>query len=96
MAMPMANKFMYFSVLFFLIEKRASIILMLLQLHYYLPLAKGWAWQSIKRFFVYACWSHFYINLHISFISEDIFAENVGNENMSVKILSFYKTKWLP
>ena len=50
---------------------------------------------------VRVCLSHFYINLYISFIYEDIFtkfAENVyGCENMPVKILySFLKKTWPP
>ena len=65
---------------------------MLLQLHFYLLPAKGQGWEVVKYLLcVRSCvhLPHFYINLYISFIYEDIvtkFAENVcGYENISVK-----------
>ena len=81
---------------------------MLLELHFYLPLAKGRGWEVMKRLpYVHVCVSacvgllHFYINLNISFICDDIFtkfAENIyGCENMSVKkiVVILTQTIWL-
>ena len=71
-----------------------AIAPMLLQLYFYLPPAKAGVGEIMKHHLyvcVHACvrLSHFYINLHVSFIYQDIFtkfAENVYVcENMSIK-----------
>ena len=78
------QRFKYFLVLNFLIEKGEP-----LNRCYYScisPDGQSWGWETMR---VCVHLSHFYINLYISFIYEDIFtrfAENdYGCENMSAK-----------
>ena len=69
---------------------------MLLQLHFYLPPAKGQGWEIMKSLLcacmcVCACvlLTQFYLNVYVSFIYENIFSRFAGNvyscENMFAK-----------